>query len=764
MPIFHSNTNKTTPDLGYEIEASEWNQGHYLNLTLTGNTVGQSTYSGTNLLFAGGPNVTLSLAGNTLSFSGGAGAAGNTGYISAGTTNASLGTVSFLNANGVSFGVNGQTLTATVKTDYLTTAALSNHSHGFSAGGGSSAFQTLSFANSNGVSFSNSNGSVVGSVATNYAASDHSHGNPTLALTNLSGTTASNSAGLTLSLSANAPGGGAFSGGVSNLGNTQGQTGVTGTRLVFVGTNNITLSQATDANGGTISISGGAGAAGNTGYLSAGTTNASLGTISVADGNGVSFGINGQTLTATVKTDYLTTAALSNHSHGASGQNGSFAFQTLSFSNANGVSFGTSAGNAITASHNALTSQSNQALSGSNGSFTFQTATFGNSNGLSFYTTNGSLVGSYTVPSPETPFGVSAGTQSVSTGTLVFSNSNGITFGMSGSSRITASHNGLTTAAQSDHSHGNPTLALTNLSGTTASASNGFTLSLSANAPGAAAENNNHNLLGAATAGNTTASGSTIGLSGLNVTLSGTNNSQIVISAPATSSLVGSGGISLSTNGSTITISYTGGAGGGFTNSYFNPQDAYMQVVGQQGQNTLHIQPCKAPNVTFDRIMFPIHNTGASNSNGTATVTLQIGIYTNNASTLSLLTSWSGSQSYHNNSQNSSSLFRGIRLVSVPVAGGYLLTEGQYWAGVVSSTTINSNNQSLSQVLASQMNSNFSGIPGASIANSNQYTRGLGRYSATTGAIPDSIPFSAIYGTESNILRQPIFYFLSGTV
>jgi hypothetical protein len=45
----------------------------------------------------------------------------------------------------------------------------------------------------------------------------------------------------------------------------------------------------------------------------------------------------------------------------------------------------------------------------------------------------------------------------------------------------------LTTAALSNHSHGNPTLALTNLSGTTASASNGFTLSLAAAAPGGGA-------------------------------------------------------------------------------------------------------------------------------------------------------------------------------------------------------------------------------------------------------------------------------------
>ena len=54
----------------------------------------------------------------------------------------------------------------------------------------------------------------------------------------------------------NAAGGGAgqFSAGVSNLGNTAGSTGVTGTRVVLVGTENMTLSQSTDANGATISI------------------------------------------------------------------------------------------------------------------------------------------------------------------------------------------------------------------------------------------------------------------------------------------------------------------------------------------------------------------------------------------------------------------------------------------------------------------------------------------------------------------------------
>ena len=73
---------------------------------------------------------------------------------------------------------------------------------------------------------------------------------------------------------------------------------------------------------------------------------------------------------------------------------------------------------------------------------------------------------------------------------IVFNDSNGITFGSAGAgstTTITASHNGLTTAALSDHSHGNPTLYLTNLTGTTASASNGLSLSLSAAAPGGGA-------------------------------------------------------------------------------------------------------------------------------------------------------------------------------------------------------------------------------------------------------------------------------------
>jgi hypothetical protein len=78
---------------------------------------------------------------------------------------------------------------------------------------------------------------------------------------------------------------------------------------------------------------------------------------------------------------------------------------------------------------------------------------------------------------------LSAGTQIATTNTVAFADSNGITWGMSASTRITGSIR--TDYASSSHSHGNPSLFLTNLTGTTASASNGLTLSLSAAAAGA---------------------------------------------------------------------------------------------------------------------------------------------------------------------------------------------------------------------------------------------------------------------------------------
>lgn len=458
LTIAHNLTATTPDDPGYEIRPSHWNDSHAF---------------------------TLSAAGSEI-----AGA--------------------FSNANGLSFGLSGGQITGSYTVPTQTAFQLSN---------------------SNGVSFGTNGSTVTATVRTDYASSNHSHGNPSLALTNLSGTTASNSAGFTLSLSAAAAGGG------------------------------------------------------GDGYniLAAGSQTANTtGTVQFANSNGITFGMSGSSQ-ITASHNGLTTAAQSDHSHGnptlnltnlSGTTNSNSAGFTLSlsaaaqtvqtqnmvsvqgstgnvqFGNANGVTFGFNA-STITASHNGLTSQSNQAFSAGGGSSAFQTLSFSNGNGVTFTNTNGqvgasvattyrasndavglnaaqsnvtwtvnssglsldasgyagtgttfagaNVSGSMTVnsngvnlslsaaaPGGGAAINVSAGTTSGNLQTVQFNNANGVSFGLNGST-LTASHNGLTTGALSDHSHGNPSLALTNLSGTTASNSAGFTLSLSAAAPGGGA-------------------------------------------------------------------------------------------------------------------------------------------------------------------------------------------------------------------------------------------------------------------------------------
>jgi hypothetical protein len=185
-----------------------------LNVSFGGNTAGTLALASTGtLVLAGGNNITLSQNGNSVTVSG-ANAPAQSAFV-------------FSDANGVSWGTNVSTVTATVKTDYQ----------------------------------------PAGAYLTTAAQSDHSHGNPTLALTNINGTTASASNGLTLSLSA---------------------------------------------------VGGGGGPA----IKGSGTYTQNTGTIEFANSNGVTFGLetNG-TMTASVETNYqapgayLTTAALSNHNH-----------------------------------------------------------------------------------------------------------------------------------------------------------------------------------------------------------------------------------------------------------------------------------------------------------------------------------------------------------------------------------------------------------------------------------------------------------------
>jgi hypothetical protein len=620
--------------------------------------------------------------------------------VSAGTTRVTTGEVVWGNANGVSFGANGQTITASH--NGLTTARASNDAIGLNTAQSNVTWTV----NSAGLSLDARGYAGTGTSATNASVTLNSNG---------------------LAISVAAPGGGGnFSAGVSNIGNTGGDTGVSGTRLVLVGSQNITLNQATDANGLTVSFSGGAGAAGNTGFISAGTQTASLGTVVLSNSNGVSFGVNGQT---------------------------------------------------VTASHNGLTTAraSNDAV------------------GLNTALTAGPLAWTVNSAGISLNAGSAAGTTSGFAGNLISGSMTHNTAGLN----LSLNHPAwLTTAAASDHSHGNPTLALTNLSGTTASNSAGLTLSLSAAAPGAAVESNHVHLLGANTAGNTTASGSTIGWSGIGVTLSGTNASQVVISAPATSSLSATGLVSLSTNGSTISI----GVGRTVSGEVFAPFAGYggplpfAQSSISLGQNSVYIFPINIEDyLTIHHVRMPVLITNSSSavSSGRKGETFQFGIYSRNSTNntvytqmwstsytiaasfssnaswmLSMITAIGNSTSYNTLSASSAGLnlsasLHGPRELILPVST--LLTPGEYWIALAASTSSSGtvgNVLNISNLAVAYQTYNRPGVSTNATGSGFFQFMGAGTYSATTGELPGGISATQI----NQLGTLPMLFAATGTV
>jgi len=514
------------------------------------------------------------------------------------------------------------------------------------AGGGVTAgnADTINFGNSNGITFGlSANGTMTASHngLTTAAQSNHSHGNPTLALTNLSGTTASNSAGFTLSLSAGAGGAGD-------------------------GFNN----------------------------LAAGTQTANTtGTVLFNNSNGVTFGMsNNSVITATVKTDYQSSNA------------------------------------------NYLTSQSNQALSGSNGSFTFQTATFGSSNGMHFYTTNGSLVGSYTVPTQSN--------QNVSLYALGNTTQNSSTV-------LNASN-----------------MSFNGLGAVTVGFSNG---SIQFSAPSAGA-------------GNVSFS-------------AGTRNDGLAAITFANSNDVSFG---LNTNGvMTASVVPGGGAAPvTFNSTVFGDVNAFAQSTSSLSQNSIYIFPENLGNYVSGAIIkIPVFVTNSSSAFAAHTrgYTGSFAVYTRNATNSTVLashysTSYTASMSANSNASwrinaitavgnstsyntisassaglNLSASIHGARELIMPWSSN--VTPGEYWfafAQSSSSAGAVGNLFNISHLIGSSSTQNRFGVSQAS----NALTGGIqsnimrGVFSATSGAFPANINGTDINGK----FEMPIIYFLNNTV
>jgi len=382
-------------------------------------SAGAAAATGPMVVFSNSNSITFGVVGNTVtaSFSGGGGGAA----ISAGTQSQSTGTIIFSNSNGITFGLDAGTLTAShngVTSQTLQSIVLS------ATNGGITNTKFL-FAGSGNITVATTVGPVllfsVSSPAqsTQPVAASATNGSflfSTIGFSNANGVTFGTSAGGIITASVAA---GGAAGSVS-----AGTTSVALGQVVFSNSNNLTFG----LNGSTITASATVASTQGSILLSAGTTSNSGSQFVFSNAGNVSFGINGSTITAT--------ATVTQSNQQITAGNGGFTFQTLSFSNANGVSFGTSAGSAITASVTVASSQGSINFSAGTTSNNLSALTFNNANGVTFGLNGSTLTAS--VAAGAAAGSISAGTTSVALGQVVFSNSNNLTFGLNGST-LTAS-------------------------------------------------------------------------------------------------------------------------------------------------------------------------------------------------------------------------------------------------------------------------------------------------------------------------------------
>lgn len=374
--------------------------------------------------------------------------------ISAGTTRITSGQAIFSDANGVSFGIDGQTITASVNAGGGGAA--------ISAGTQSVSTGTVVFSNSHNVTFGMSGSSQVTASASfpaetpfGVSAGTQSVSTGTLVFSNsnnvsfgMSGSsrvTASIQPGVSAIADGNAStvtsGVVVFSGVGGNI-----NFGLNGSTITAVCDFAISAgTQSTDAgtvrfsnsNGVSFGMSGGTRITASVDAIksiSAGTTRITSGEAVFSNSNGVSFGVNGNTVTASIATS-LTNI---NVSAGTTSNN----LSALVFSNSNGVTFGLN-GSTVTASASPPPAAGIASVSAGTTRVTSGEIVFADSNGVSFGINGQTITATVTPGAAAGIAAVSAGTQVQTSGTLTFGDSNGISFGLSGSSQLTASFNAI---------------------------------------------------------------------------------------------------------------------------------------------------------------------------------------------------------------------------------------------------------------------------------------------------------------------------------
>jgi hypothetical protein len=247
------------------------------------------------------------------------------------------------------------------------------------------------------------------------------------------------------------------------------------------------------------------------------------------------------------------------------------------------------------------------------------------------------------------------------------------------------------------------------------------------------------------------------------ITINSTTGQSLRFSVPQTSSLAVTGGLSISSNGSTISM----GMPAQTTLSRYDYPEGIFSPLSSVSNGQLSINHMYQPfNVTGTAIKIGGSLSGSTNTSATtasANVSLWMGIYTLNGSTLSLASSGSANNGFQwsqSASSTGNTSINGVRQMTVPM--NINMTPGEYWiAAVITSATtytgaaftLYGNSVMPTAAGAAALTPIGSNTTGARDAMLLQ-----GYYSTTTTAGPVSIVNSQINNTSASAVLRANFY------
>jgi len=425
--------------------------------------------------------------------------------------------------------------------------------------------------------------------------------------------------------------------------------------------------------------------------LSAGTTRVTSGEVVFSNSQGLSFGVNGNTVTATA--DYV--RSLSAGTTNATGN-------AIVFSNSNALSFGAN-GATITGSFNAIKS-----ISAGTTRLTSGEAVFSDSQGISFGV-NGNTI----TATADYVRSISAGTTNATGNAIVFSNGSGVTFGANGAT-ITASVAGASAG-------------LASLSAGTTRVTSGEVVFSDSNAI-------------------------SFGVNGNTVTAS--FNAIKSVSAGTTRITSGeavwsnSNGVSFGVNGNTVTAST------GTVLSYWQNPNVAMLTSWAGTSNSISIQRVYVPmNISATRADIVLSISGSSS--GALSLRMNLGIYTASQSTLNSLSTTSRGLTFQSTSAISYTAVSRARSWSIGLGtwnftpGEYFIAMNFGW------TTASTNTVSLNMYGGQGTFPNVSGAETAALANITNYFRSGMINNNAQSTLPATMELSGMTQTGNSVGLQP---------